>query len=56
MCSACCTIPASRLMSPMPRSRSAQQCIDKATVAAVAKMRGLPLDQLNWCEDSQTAR
>ena len=30
-----------------------QQCIDKATVAAVAKMRGLPLDQLNWCEDSQ---
>ena len=32
-----------------------QQCIDKATVAAVAEMRGLPLDQLNWCEDGQSA-
>ena len=47
--------PASRLMSPI-LDPLGQQCIDKATVAAVAKMRGLPLDQLNWCEDSQTAR
>ena len=47
--------PASRLMSPI-LDPLGQQCIDKATVTAVAKMRGLPLDQLNWCEDSQTAR
>ena len=32
-----------------------QQCIDKATVAAIAKMRAFPLEQLNWCADSQTA-
>ena len=55
MCSACRTIRPSRLMSPI-LDPLGQQCIDKATVAAVAKMRGLPLDQLNWCEDSQTAR
>ena len=47
--------PASRLMSPI-HDPQVQQCIDKATVAAVARMRDLPLDQLNWCEDSQTAR
>ncbi len=47
--------PASRLMSPI-LDPLGQQCIDKASVGAVAKMRGLPLDQLNWCEDSQTAR
>jgi hypothetical protein len=46
--------PASRLMSPI-LDPLGQQCIDKATVAAVAKIRGLPLDQLNWCEDGQTA-
>jgi hypothetical protein len=27
-----------------------QQCVDKATVAAVAAKRRLPVDQLNWCE------
>jgi hypothetical protein len=27
-----------------------QQCVDKATVAAVAARRRLPMDQLNWCE------
>jgi hypothetical protein len=27
-----------------------QQCIDKATTAAVAAKRGLAVDQLNWCE------
>ena len=27
-----------------------QQCVDKATVAAVAARRRLPVDQLNWCE------
>jgi hypothetical protein len=43
--------PASRLMSPI-HDPVGQQCIDKATVAAVARMRDLPLDQLNWCEDS----
>jgi len=43
--------PASRLMSPI-HDPLGQQCIDKAAVAAVAKMRGLPLDQLNWCADS----
>jgi predicted Zn-dependent protease len=46
--------PASRLMSPIHDPR-VQQCIDKATVAAVARMRSLPLDQLNWCEDNPTA-
>jgi hypothetical protein len=46
--------PASRLMSPI-HDPLRQQCIDKATVAAVARMRGLPLDQLNWCEDGPTA-
>jgi hypothetical protein len=46
--------PASRLMSPT-HDPVGQQCIDKATVAAVAEMRGLPLDQLNWCEDGQSA-
>ena len=29
---------------------SDQQCIDKATVAAVAAKRRLPINQLNWCE------
>jgi hypothetical protein len=27
-----------------------QQCVDKATVAAVAAQRRLAVDQLNWCE------
>ena len=27
-----------------------QQCVDKATVAAVAAKRQLPADKLNWCE------
>jgi hypothetical protein len=27
-----------------------QQCVDKATVAAVAARRRLPMGQLNWCE------
>jgi putative peptidase family protein len=27
-----------------------QQCIDKATITAVAAKRRLPVDQLNWCE------
>jgi hypothetical protein len=27
-----------------------QQCVDKATVAAVAAKRRLPVNQLNWCE------
>ena len=46
--------PASRLMSPI-HDPLVQQCIDKATVAAVAHMRGLSLDQLNWCEDTPAA-
>jgi hypothetical protein len=29
---------------------TAQQCVDKAAVEAVAARRGLPLGQLNWCE------
>ncbi len=29
---------------------TAQQCVDKATVQAVAAKRGLPAGQLNWCE------
>ena len=28
-----------------------QQCVDKATVAAVAAKRRLPMDQLNWCDE-----
>jgi Putative peptidase family len=35
-----------------------QQCIDKATIAAVAAKRQLAVDQLNWCETNvaSTAR
>jgi hypothetical protein len=43
--------PASRLMSPI-HDALGQRCIDKATVAAIARMRSLPLDQLNWCAGS----
>jgi len=28
-----------------------QQCVDKATIAAVAAKRRLAVDQLNWCEN-----
>lgn len=28
-----------------------QQCVDKATIAAVAAKRGLAVEQLNWCEE-----
>jgi hypothetical protein len=34
---------------------TSQQCVDRATVEAVAARRGLPLAQLNWCEDGQVA-
>jgi len=34
---------------------TSQQCVDRATVEAVAAKRGLPLAQLNWCEDGQVA-
>jgi hypothetical protein len=27
-----------------------QQCVDKATIAAVAAGRRLAVDRLNWCE------
>ena len=40
-----------RLMSPI-HDPQVQRCIDKATVAAVARMRALSLDQLSWREDS----
>ncbi len=30
---------------------TSQRCVDKASVEAVAAKRGLPLAQLNWCED-----
>lgn len=43
--------PASRLMSPA-LDPQAQRCIDKAAVATVAGMRGLPIAELNWCEDA----
>jgi hypothetical protein len=46
--------PASRLMSPV-HDPAGQRCIDKGTIAAVARMRGLPIDELNWCEEGQTA-
>jgi predicted Zn-dependent protease len=46
--------PASRLMSPV-HDPAGQRRIDKATVAAVARMRGLPINELNWCEEGQTA-
>jgi hypothetical protein len=42
--------PASRLMSPV-HDPAAQRCIDKAAVASIAEMRGLPLAELNWCEE-----
>lgn len=47
--------PASRLMSPALDPR-AQRCIDKVAVATVAGMRGLPIEQLNWCEDADPTR
>jgi hypothetical protein len=29
----------------------AQRCIDKAAVAAVARIRALPVAEPNWCEE-----
>jgi Matrixin len=34
---------------------TSQQCVDRATVEAVAAKRGLPLARLNWCEYGQVA-
>jgi hypothetical protein len=34
---------------------TSQQCVDRATVEAVAAKRGLPLARLNWCEAGQIA-
>jgi Matrixin len=34
---------------------TSQQCVDRATVEAVAAKRGLPMARLNWCEDGQVA-
>jgi Matrixin len=34
---------------------TSQQCIDRATVEAVAAKRGLPAASLNWCEDGGVA-
>jgi hypothetical protein len=45
--------PASRLMSPV-HDPAAQLCIDKATMVAVARLRGLPIAELNWCEEGET--
>ncbi len=42
--------PASRPMSPR-HDPLAQRCIDKAAVAAVARIRALPVAELNWCEE-----
>lgn len=42
--------PASRLMSPR-HDPLARRCIDKAAVAAVARIRALPVAELNWCEE-----
>jgi hypothetical protein len=33
---------------------TSQRCVDRATVAAVATRRGLPLAQMNWCEDGRS--
>ena len=33
-------------------SPHAQRCIDRLTVAMLAKVRGWPLEQLNWCEEA----
>ena len=35
---------------------TSQQCVDRATVEAVAAKRGLPMARLNWCEAGQIAR
>jgi hypothetical protein len=32
---------------------TSQRCVDRATVEAVAAKRGLPLAQMNWCEDAR---
>jgi predicted Zn-dependent protease len=34
---------------------TSQQCVDRATVEAVAAKRGLPMARLNWCEAGQIA-
>ena len=34
---------------------TSQQCVDRATVEAVAAKRGLRQARLNWCEDTQVA-
>jgi hypothetical protein len=44
---------AGRLMAPY-YSASAQQCIDKGAVQAVAQLKGLPFEALNWCGDAAT--
>lgn len=40
--------PATRLMSANYLT-DRQGCIDEATVKALAALRGLPIDELNWC-------
>ena len=42
--------PASRMMSPR-HDPLAQRCIDKAAVAAVARIRALSVAELNRCEE-----
>ncbi len=46
--------PAGGLMAAHYHPAS-QQCVDRATVEAVAARRGLPLAQLNWCDNGQLA-
>jgi hypothetical protein len=40
--------PAALLMSTNYRG-SVQSCVDEGTAKALASLRGLPLDGLNWC-------
>ncbi len=44
---------AGRLMAPT-YSASAQQCIDRGAVQAVAQIKGLAFENLNWCADTAT--
>lgn len=46
--------PNGRLMSARYRA-SNQQCIDRSAAVAIAAGRGLPVAELNWCEESHVA-
>jgi hypothetical protein len=46
--------PNGRLMSARYRA-SKQQCVDRSAAEAIAVSRGLPVAELNWCEEPHVA-